>query len=280
MTSFCGRDAGARGTMISPSASVVPFPCWRAVIAAGDGVALILIRPRGDSLETKASEAFGGPARSAELPSRSEPARPGRGREHLDHISQLTVLERPVQGEPLVDPLVVGALRVLLIRGPADAAHLPVELQLAVPGRPAARCEAARTIDRDYRRSALLDEGQHGGDSHAATEVDQARLVDYCGIEALALSPDVNPEPQPHPRDSSTTRRIAPPELTARAAHRQPRARCRRGDVQRDSRTRRRRVTRAHRAHWDARAGPYAVPMGRIGVPRAEVRQERGGGQI
>jgi hypothetical protein len=103
----------------------------------GDRVATVLGETAvGQAGEAEVGERGGRPLGAWNLPPRPDPDRPGGGREGLDEAVGRDTggLERRVELEPMLDPLVIGvAGEPRALRRPADAADGAGELPLIGP---------------------------------------------------------------------------------------------------------------------------------------------------
>jgi hypothetical protein len=129
----------------------------------GDRVAIVL----GEAPVGQADEAIGGDARG---------------------------LERRVELEPVLDPLVVGVARESrALRRPADAADGAGELALVGAGGGSGRGASAWAVEGDDRRREVADPGDGGIDVREPLRPrDDLRPADGRAVEPLAPPADVD----------------------------------------------------------------------------------------
>ncbi len=134
----------------------------------GDRVAIVLGEAAvGQAGEAEVGERGGRPLGARDLPPRPGPDRPGGGREGLDQAvgGDAGGLERRVELEPVLDPLVVGvAGEPRALRRPADAADGAGELPLVGARGGAGRRAGARAVEGDDGRGEVDDPGDGGRD--------------------------------------------------------------------------------------------------------------------
>jgi hypothetical protein len=163
----------------------------------GDRVAIVLGEaPVRQSGETEGGERGGRPLGARDFPPRPGPDRPGGGREGLDQAlgGDAGGLERRVELEPVLDPLVIGvAGEPRALRRPADAADGAGQLPLAGARGGARRRAGPGAVEGDDGRGEVDDPGDRGGDVGQPL-----RPGDYFGaahrapVEPLAPPADVD----------------------------------------------------------------------------------------
>jgi hypothetical protein len=134
----------------------------------GDRVAIVLGEaPVGQAGEAEVGERGGRPLTARDAPSRAGPDRPGGGREGLDQAVGRDAggLERRVELEPVLDPLVIGvAGEPRALRRPADATDGAGESALVGARGSAARGAGARAVEGDDGRGEVNHPGDRGTD--------------------------------------------------------------------------------------------------------------------
>jgi hypothetical protein len=163
----------------------------------GDRVAIVLgeapVRQAG---EAEVGERGGRPLGAWDVAAPPGPDRPGGGRESLDQAvgGDTGELERRVELEPVLDPLVIGVAGEPRTLGrPADAADGATELPLVGPGGVAGRSAGARAVEGDDSRGEIDDPGDRGGDvGEALRPGDHLGPAHRAPVEPLAPPADVD----------------------------------------------------------------------------------------
>jgi hypothetical protein len=152
--------------------------------------------PVGQAGEAEVGERGGRPLGAWDPPPRPGPDRPGGGREGLDEAvgGDAGGLERCVELEPVLDPLVVGvAGEPRTLRRPADAADGSGELPLVGARGGAGRSAGPRAVEGDDGRVEVEDPGDRGGDIREPLRPgDDLGPADSGAVEPLAPTADVD----------------------------------------------------------------------------------------
>jgi hypothetical protein len=163
----------------------------------GDRVAIVLGEaPVGQTGEAEVGERGGRPLGARDPPPLPGPDRPGGGREGLDEAvgGDTGGLERRVELEPVLDPLVVGVAGEPRTLGrPADAADGASELPLVGPRGGPGRSAGSRAVEGDDGRGEVDDPGDRGIDvGEPLRPDDDLGPAHRAAVEPLAPPADVD----------------------------------------------------------------------------------------
>jgi hypothetical protein len=155
---------------------------------SGNGVSLVLIRPRWHAIQAKGCQSLPAPGCSRSRASPAVPASPCGGREDLDNVSTAAG-QRAEEIKALEDPRVVGARSDMLDVGcPADAADLPGELEFAFTRCLACGRAGTRAVDRHDCRLHCQGEVSDLLVPQRVLQRQYPAVIDDGGIEALPLA--------------------------------------------------------------------------------------------